>query len=170
MPKTGPGKLDGFSVGIKTALNVPKKGNHLVNDQIRGNGYKLAMGADSMNVKQVFVTHEPTVPHFGNKPHHFPAGHFDASALHIQHAVNQTKMNRNGVLRHSVRPGIESRINDFLVSALCIAATFCLVAIASSLAVFPMTLRPLQLDRSPSKLLLLFTGQLHLLPPSAPRA
>ena len=112
VPKTGPGKLDGFSVGIKAALNVTKKGHHLVNDQIRGSGSKPAMGADALYIKQGM--HE-AVPH-STKPQHYPAGHFDASALHIQHPVNQTKMNRNGVLRHSVRPGIESRINEFLVS------------------------------------------------------
>lgn len=116
VPKTGPGRLDGHSVGIKTALNVPKK-NHLVNDQIRGSGPKPALSSDAIGIKQAIVINE-SMAHPG-KPHLYPAGHFDASALHIQHAVNQTKMNRaasNGMLRHSVRPGIESRINEFLVS------------------------------------------------------
>ena len=137
MPKTGPGRLDGNSVGIKAALNVPKK-NHLVNDQIRGSGPKApAFGSDAIGIKQAIVLNE-SIAHSG-RPHLYPAGHFDASALHIQHAVNQTKLihrppplpttaicfsnsnnNNNGVsgvqLRHSVRPGIESRINEFLVS------------------------------------------------------
>ncbi|KAJ6225491.1 hypothetical protein RDWZM_004036 [Blomia tropicalis] len=119
VPKTGPGRLDGQSVGIKTALNVPKK-NHLVNDQIRGSGSKPSLGADAIGIKHGLINgHGDSF--VACKPHLFPAGHFDASALHIQHAVNQTKMNRpttstNGVLRHSVRPGIESRINDFLDS------------------------------------------------------
>lgn len=146
VPKTGPGKLDGLSVGIKQALNVPRRGHHLVNDQIRGSGSKPALGADALLIKtasqQSTIAHDANSPyyqqqqqlyggqhhsgqsaqsssqHYPAKPHHYPAGHFDASALHIQHAVNQTKMlNRsNGMLRHSVRPGIESRINDFLDS------------------------------------------------------
>ncbi|EEC00555.1 hypothetical protein IscW_ISCW001270, partial [Ixodes scapularis] len=42
VPKTGPGHLDGMSVGIKAALSVPKT-NHLVNDQIRGFGKGTAL-------------------------------------------------------------------------------------------------------------------------------
>ena len=113
MPKTGPGRLDGHSVGIKAALNVPRK-NHLVNEQIRVSGPRPAVGADALVIKQALVNGDTNV-----KPHqHHPAGHFDASALHIQHAVNQTKMNRtsNGNKSNSSRPGIENRVNDFLVS------------------------------------------------------
>ncbi|OTF83220.1 Hillarin-like protein [Euroglyphus maynei] len=114
VPKTGPGHLDGQSVGIKAALNVPKK-NHLINEQIRVSNSKPALGTDALIIKQAMGNHADQSA--SGKPHHYPAGHFDASALHIQHAVNQTKLNRstNG-LRHSVRPGIESRINDFLDS------------------------------------------------------
>lgn len=134
-------------MGIKQALNVPRRGHHLVNDQIRGSGSKPALGADALGIKtasqQSMIAHDANSPYYHHiyppqqpqhqyphhqqqspsghqypaKPIHYPAGHFDASALHIQHAVNQTKLNgRNGMLRHSVRPGIESRINDFLVS------------------------------------------------------
>lgn len=35
MPKIGPGHLDNSSVGIRSALNVPKSNNY-VNEQIRG--------------------------------------------------------------------------------------------------------------------------------------
>lgn len=35
VPKIGPGHLDGSSVGIRSALNVPKSSN-FVNEQIRG--------------------------------------------------------------------------------------------------------------------------------------
>ncbi|XP_046920221.2 peptidase hillarin [Dermatophagoides farinae] len=114
VPKTGPGHLDGQSVGIKAALNVPKK-NHLINEQIRVSGSKPALSTDALTIKQAMGNHSDQST--SGKPHYYPAGHFDASALHIQHAVNQTKLNRstNG-LRHSVRPGIESRINDFLDS------------------------------------------------------
>ena len=125
MPKTGPGHLDGQSVGIKAALNVPKK-NHLINEQIRVSGSKPAqLGTDAMQFKQAMGNHHYHSDQ-SQSTNRYSVGHFDASALHIQHAVNQTKLNRstnnnnnnnnsNG-LRHSVRPGIESRINDFLVS------------------------------------------------------
>lgn len=36
MPKPGPGTLDGSSVGIRSALNVPRSG--YVNEQIRAGG------------------------------------------------------------------------------------------------------------------------------------
>lgn len=116
MPKTGPGHLDGHSVGIKAALNVPKK-NHLVNEQIRVSGSKPAMGADALNIKQAMSNGQEGQSGHSKQPHH-AAGHFDASALHIQHAVNQTKMNRatNGNRNSPARPGIENRVNDFLVS------------------------------------------------------
>ncbi|XP_027196451.2 peptidase hillarin [Dermatophagoides pteronyssinus] len=123
VPKTGPGHLDGQSVGIKAALNVPKK-NHLINEQIRVSGSKPAqLGTDAMQFKQAMGNHHYHSDQ-SQTTNRYSAGHFDASALHIQHAVNQTKLNRstnnnnsnsNG-LRHSVRPGIESRINDFLDS------------------------------------------------------
>lgn len=35
VPRIGPGHLDNSSVGIRSALNVPK-GNNIVNEQIRG--------------------------------------------------------------------------------------------------------------------------------------
>lgn len=123
--------MDGQSVGIKQALNVPKK-NHLINEQIRVSGsIKPTLGADALSIKQALQSsnnssnesnHHHSSVH--EKSHQSSHGNFDASALHIQHAVNQTKLNRaapassspasNG-LRHSVRPGIESRINEFLV-------------------------------------------------------
>lgn len=37
VPKIGPGQIDGSSVGIRSALNVPKSTN-FVNEQIRGPG------------------------------------------------------------------------------------------------------------------------------------
>lgn len=89
VPKTGPGHLDGMSVGIKAALSVPKT-NHLVNDQIRGFG-KGTFDADSLGIKSALTRnhHEQEYKHTVNR-----AGRFDASALHITHALNATKVHR----------------------------------------------------------------------------
>lgn len=106
MPKTGPGHLDGMSVGIKAALSVPKT-NHLVNDQIRGFG-KGTFDADALGIKSALSsprTHEPDIR---NRDH--MAGRFDASALHITHALNATKVQRGYQY--------ERRIDDYLVSYL----------------------------------------------------
>lgn len=103
MPKTGPGHLDGMSVGIKAALSVPKT-NHLVNDQIRGFG-KGTFDADALGIKSALSsprTHEPDIR---NRDH--MAGRFDASALHITHALNATKVQRGYQY--------ERRIDDYLV-------------------------------------------------------
>ncbi|XP_054161637.1 hillarin-like [Oppia nitens] len=104
VPKTGPGKLDGSSVGIKQALNVPKT-NHLVNEQIRGSG-KATLNAESIGIKTALNNSK-----LANDSHHREnmAGHFDSSALHIQHGLNQTRLQK--VYKHT---GVESRINEFL--------------------------------------------------------
>ncbi|KAG8184824.1 hypothetical protein JTE90_004922 [Oedothorax gibbosus] len=102
MPKTGPGHLDGMSVGIKAALSVPKT-NHLVNDQIRGFG-KGTFDADALGIKSALSsprTHEPDI----RSVHHM-APRFDASALHITHALNATKVQRGYQY--------ERRIDDYL--------------------------------------------------------
>lgn len=133
VPKTSPGRLDGLAVGIKQALNVPKK-SCLINEQIRmpNDGSKPLVDRDALSIRQVLSPLDGHHLHYqhhqsssnglsnggggsGNGVNKYPAGHFDATALHIQHAVQQTKLKQNG-LRHAVRPGIESRINDFLVS------------------------------------------------------
>ncbi|KAH8035560.1 hypothetical protein HPB51_006316 [Rhipicephalus microplus] len=92
VPKTGPGHLDGMSVGIKAALSVPKT-NNLVNDQIRGSG-KGTFDADALGIKSALTRnhqqhHEQEYKHAVNR-----AGRFDASALHITHALNATKVHR----------------------------------------------------------------------------
>lgn len=109
MPKTGPGRLDGMSVGIKAALNVPKT-NSLVNDQIRGSG-KGTFDADALGIKTALSTPKLNQPDYSKLHKESMAGHFDASALHIQHAVNQTRLQK--IYKHA---GVESRINEFLVS------------------------------------------------------
>ncbi|KAI1280830.1 Kyphoscoliosis peptidase [Halotydeus destructor] len=94
VPKTGPGKLDGFSVGIKQALNVPKT-NHLVNDQIRGSG-KGTFDADALTIKSAMSTPRPHSESDNHRNHNISmAGKFDASALHIRHATNATKLQKN---------------------------------------------------------------------------
>ncbi|CAG2102507.1 unnamed protein product [Medioppia subpectinata] len=108
VPKTGPGKLDGLSVGIKAALNVPKH-SHLVNDQIRGSG-KATFNADALGIKTALTNSKQLQDSDHSKTNRESmAGHFDASALHIQHAVNQTRLQK--IYKHS---GVESRINEFL--------------------------------------------------------
>lgn len=91
VPKTGPGHLDGMSVGIKAALSVPKT-NHLVNDQIRGFG-KGTFDADALGIKSALTKNnnhqEQEYKHAVSR-----AGRFDASALHITHALNATKVHR----------------------------------------------------------------------------
>lgn len=95
VPKTGPGHLDGMSVGIKAALSVPKT-NNLVNDQIRGSG-KGTFDADALGIKSALTKNhhhhqEQEYKHAVNK-----AGRFDASALHITHALNATKVHRGKI-------------------------------------------------------------------------
>lgn len=107
MPKTGPGHLDGMSVGIKAALSVPKN-NHLVNDQIRGFG-KGTFDADALGIKSALSSPRSHEPDIRNRGDHHMAGRFDASALHITHALNATKVQRG--YRY------ERRIDDYLVSA-----------------------------------------------------
>ncbi|CAN7976331.1 unnamed protein product, partial [Ixodes persulcatus] len=89
VPKTGPGHLDGMSVGIKAALSVPKT-NHLVNDQIRGFG-KGTFDADALGIKSALTRNhqDQEYKHTVNR-----AGRFDASALHITHALHATKVHR----------------------------------------------------------------------------
>ena len=115
MPKTGPGKLDGLSVGIKAALRAPKT-NNLVNEQIRGNNY------NPLNICAFNGTSNMTNSHNnhsnGNSSGQLNgansrlvnmAGRFDASALHIQHSLQQTKLQSN------YRPQT-AKITEFLVS------------------------------------------------------
>ncbi|CAH1392679.1 unnamed protein product [Nezara viridula] len=74
VPKIGPGHLDGSAVGIRSALNVPKT-SLFVNEQIRStNGSTVAPAAPQIDQYQY--------------------GRFDASALHIAHALRATEIHR----------------------------------------------------------------------------
>lgn len=106
VPKIGPGHLDGSAVGIRSALNVPKSFNY-VNEQIRGGG-KGTFDAEALAIK----------PHLNNGRHSGENGHFaehqygrfDASALHIAHALRATELQR------SYRRPIEKPLDSYLVS------------------------------------------------------
>ncbi|KAH7971247.1 hypothetical protein HPB49_020696 [Dermacentor silvarum] len=119
VPKTGPGHLDGMSVGIKAALSVPRT-NNLVNDQIRGSG-KGTFDADALGIKSALTKnhhhqhHEQEYKHAVNR-----AGRFDASALHITHALNATKVHRGKV-------AYERNMDEYLrfVGGLCLTAFIC---------------------------------------------
>ncbi|XP_076355928.1 hillarin-like [Tachypleus tridentatus] len=88
VPKTGPGTLDGMSVGIKSALAAPRT-NHLVNDQIRGSG-KGTLDVDAIGIKTALSS--PRVSETDSRNRESLAGKFDASALHIAHGIKATKL------------------------------------------------------------------------------
>ena len=107
MPKTVAPTLDGSSVGIKQALNVPKT-DRLVNDQIRGSG-KGTFDADALVIKSALTTPKPHSESDCQRNPIRMAGKFDASALHIQHGIKATKLHRS--YKSDGR-----KIHDFLVS------------------------------------------------------
>ena len=107
VPKIGPGHLDGSAVGIRSALNVPKSFNY-VNEQIRGGG-KGTFDAEALAIRT----------HLGGtrseNGHHFTEhqyGRFDASALHIAHALRATEIQR------SYQRPQEKPLESYLVSLL----------------------------------------------------
>ncbi|XP_054014626.1 hillarin isoform X2 [Hylaeus anthracinus] len=109
VPKPGPGTLDGSSVGIRSALNVPRSG--YVNEQIR------AGGASPRGVYPPWHLNghgSPPATNSSNREFHgnagggatspynhnyagdgsYQYGRFDASALHIAHALKQTELQK----------------------------------------------------------------------------
>ncbi|CAH1101624.1 unnamed protein product [Psylliodes chrysocephalus] len=102
VPKIGPGHLDGSSVGIRSALNVPRSTN-FVNEQIRGPSRTSDEGVSIRT--HVNGTHnQPHSPTYGGyspnyyNPETSPSyqyGRFDASALHIAHALKQTELQKS---------------------------------------------------------------------------
>jgi hypothetical protein len=125
--------LDGLSVGIKAALTAPKT-NHLVNEQIRGLpsgvggtavGFQgctvtsTACAANGNSSNGVCIKAGSNVGN-GSRQAISMAGRFDASALHIQHGLNATKLQSN------YRPPVEhARIQEFLV-------IYCILLLSSS--------------------------------------
>lgn len=128
VPTTGPGHLDGSSVGIRSALNVPRSSN-FVNEQIRGSG-KGTFDAEALNIRPHLngVGHHsspvPTPAHqqashqvvsnnnnLASEPGSgYQYGRFDASALHIAHALRATE------LQKSYNKAREKPIEYYLVS------------------------------------------------------
>ncbi|XP_043473178.1 hillarin [Leptopilina heterotoma] len=113
VPKPGPGTLDGSSVGIRSALNVPRSG--YVNEQIRAGGSPRTIYPSSYDnadspVHSKHLNGHGSPP--GNRDSHgnyggnsspynnfsgdgcYQYGRFDASALHIAHALKQTELQK----------------------------------------------------------------------------
>lgn len=127
VPKIGPGHLDGTSVGIRSALNVPKS-TTFVNDQIRGSG-KGTFDAEALNIRQhlngtaaapnrsqsplpgAYAVGSSAAP---SDPGGYQYGRFDASALHIAHALRATELHKSYANKNGVR---EKPIHCYLVSA-----------------------------------------------------
>nr|XP_023021280.1 hillarin-like isoform X1 [Leptinotarsa decemlineata]XP_023021281.1 hillarin-like isoform X2 [Leptinotarsa decemlineata] len=116
VPKIGPGHLDGSSFGIRSALNVPKTSN-IVNEQIRGPS-RGGLEGEVLNIRTHMngTAQQPHSPPYGGErerhssPHYSPNsyqnnhhenspsyqyGRFDASALHIAHALKQTELQKS---------------------------------------------------------------------------
>ncbi|XP_066586811.1 hillarin isoform X2 [Prorops nasuta] len=121
VPKPGPGTLDGSSVGIRSALNVPRSG--YVNEQIRAggasprglyppwhlNGHGSPPNSSQRDGQgnQNHAAAGSTSPYNNHHHHHhhhhhnnysgdgsYQYGRFDASALHIAHALKQTELQK----------------------------------------------------------------------------
>ncbi|XP_060520094.1 hillarin [Cylas formicarius] len=108
VPKIGPGHLDNSSVGIRSALNVPKS-TSFVNEQIRVPG-RSSFDGEAINVRTQVNgnSHQAYSPPYGDRHSYSPTtyanhdsspgyqyGRFDASALHIAHALKQTELQKS---------------------------------------------------------------------------
>ncbi|XP_065344135.1 hillarin [Cloeon dipterum] len=101
VPKSGPGHLDGHAVGIRSALNVPRS-SPVVNEQIRGSGRAGTFDAEALNIRSHLSNghSSPAAGHahaeastaVGGGASEF--GRFDASALHIAHALRATELQK----------------------------------------------------------------------------
>ena len=123
VPKIGPGHLDGSAVGIRSALNVPRSTN-FVNEQIRGSG-KGTFDAEALNIRAHLNGHanlsssnhnqSPHQAHNQQSYHQndsYQYGRFDASALHIAHALRATELQKSYQKRAREKP-----IEYYLVSS-----------------------------------------------------
>lgn len=109
VPKIGPGHLDGSAVGIRSALNVPRSAN-FVNEQIRGSG-KGTFDAEALNIRPHLNGHQNNSTQQAHPyQHHHQYGRFDASALHIAHALRATE------LQKAYNKAREKPIDYYLVS------------------------------------------------------
>lgn len=98
-------------MGIKSAMNAPKSGPY-VNEQIRPGG-KATFDADALAIRSHIKETKPPQPN-GSEVDHAPSnrnwGRFDSTALHIQHALKATEVQR----KYS-KPA-EKPIESYLVS------------------------------------------------------
>lgn len=126
VPKIGPGHLDGSSVFIRSALNVPRSSN-IVNEQIRGSG-KGTFDAEALNIRPHLNGHlGSSANHYQttkqdnlkNEDHGYKYGRFDASALHIAHALRATE------LQKAYNKAREKPIDFYLVSKCKSNGLFC---------------------------------------------
>lgn len=101
VPKINPGKFDAQSIGIKVALNAPKSST-FVNEQIRPGG-KSSIDADAIGIRAHINAHKESHGSNNGSSEHKTItqqlneqrwGHFDSSALHIQHALKATEVQR----------------------------------------------------------------------------
>ncbi|XP_026667697.1 hillarin isoform X1 [Ceratina calcarata] len=117
VPKPGPGTLDGSSVGIRSALNVPRSG--YVNEQIRAGGasprgvypswHLNGHGSPPATNSSQRDLHgnsggggggggggatSPYNHNYSGDGSGYQYGRFDASALHIAHALKQTELQK----------------------------------------------------------------------------
>ena len=103
VPKIGAGRIDKDAVEIKAALNVPKVSIG-VNEQIRPGG-KSSFDVEAIAIKSHLINRSANVEtrkiSTETNGHHEEEderkrnwGRFDSSALHIQHALKQTKVQK----------------------------------------------------------------------------
>ena len=123
VPKIGAGRIDKESVEIKAALNVPKVSLG-INEQIRPGG-KSSFDAEALAIKSHIANRiaaddggsRKTSQTNGNHEDNGDQrkrnwGRFDSSALHIQHALKQTAVQKKYSKPHA--HAIESFLVGFL--------------------------------------------------------
>ncbi|EDV90451.1 GH22608, partial [Drosophila grimshawi] len=93
VPKSGPGHLDQTSVGIRQALNAPRT-NKFVNEQIRGTRTEIDGGLGSRQSTPNGYGGREEVSSPSQNDSNYKYGRFDASALHIAHALKQTEIQK----------------------------------------------------------------------------
>ena len=129
VPKIGPGHFDSESIGIKSAIEAPKSAQ-MVNEQIRPGG-KASFDCDALAIRaQMKLSTSSTTSRNGeqeveqgtnghsnggaiisNHPNAHQWGRYDSSALHIQHALRATEVQR----KYS-KPIYDKPIETYLVS------------------------------------------------------
>ena len=128
VPKIGPDHFDSESIGIKAAIKAPKSAQ-IVNEQIRPGG-KATFDADALAIRSQMTPGRTSTSELNgsveadevdgndggpgngivsNHPNAHAWGRFDSSALHIQHALRATEVQRKYSKPH------EKPLEEFLV-------------------------------------------------------